>query len=153
MTQAPQLMIAVNQLQAATTAQPVASNSVEVTFDHCVVTLTRPWYPDTLLLNRSWYVPGYDKGELSNGTGAKDPGILPLIPTAFVAIRKLTITANWSQQDLTAIQNSAALGPFSLIGRSFNSATGTLTCPGTQVIGWFCSAVPQMPPLPDPAKK
>jgi hypothetical protein len=153
LTRAPQLMLAVNQLQAVTTPQPVASNSLEVTFDHCVVTLTRPWYPDTLMLLRSWYVPDYGKGEISNGSGAHDPGILPLIPTAFVAIRNLKITANWSQQDLTAIQNSAAMGPFSLIGRNFNSVTGTLTCPGMQVIGWFCAAVPQIPPLDDPAKK
>jgi hypothetical protein len=152
LSKASQLTVAVANLSAVTTAQPVASNSLDIRFDHCVVTLNRPWFPDTMLLMRNWYLPGYSQGEICNGTGAHDPGILPVVTTGFVAIRNLSITANWSQQDLSAIQSSASLGPFSLIGRSFNTTTGTLSCSGMQVIGWFCSALPVLPPLPDPAK-
>jgi hypothetical protein len=95
-------------------------------------------------------VPGYARGDISNGTGAHDPGVLPVLTTGFVAIRNLKIASAWSQQDLAVVQGSASLGPFSLIGRSYDAASGTLTCPGIQIIGWFCSALPVLPPASDP---
>jgi hypothetical protein len=144
------LTSAIVALNANTTSQPVTTNSIGMTFDHCVVSLTRKWFPDTFLLMRDWYVPGYARGDISNGSGAGDPGIAPILTTGFVAVRNLKITSNWSQADLAAIQGSAAFGPFSLLGRSYNATTGTLSCPGLQIIGWFCSPMPVLPPVSDP---
>jgi hypothetical protein len=146
--------MAVSQLaavQANSQPQAVATNSISVSFDHCVATLTRPWFPDTLLLLRNWLVPGYVRGEISNGVGAGDTGLMPLLTTAFVAIRNLKISAQWSASDLDAIQGSAGFGPFSLVGRTFDSSTGTLAAPGIQIIGWFCVAFGVLPPASDPA--
>jgi hypothetical protein len=144
------LSSAVLALNASTTAQPVVTNSIGMSFEHCIVLLNRPWFPDSYLMLRNWYVPGYARSDISNGIGPGDPGILPVITTGFVAIRNLKIASTWSQADLAAVQGSAAFGPFSLIGRSYDTASGTLTCPGIQIVGWFCSPMPVLPPASDP---
>jgi hypothetical protein len=145
------LTTAVAAVGASATPQPVAANSIDVSFEHCVVMLQRSWFPDTLLMLRNWYLPDYPQGGISNGTGVQDPGPMPVIATGFVAVRNLKITSNWSAQDLPAAQASASFGPFSLVGRSFDAGSGTLACPGIQIIGWFCSPLPVLPPASDPA--
>ena len=142
---------AVAQLHATTTPRPVASEAIEISFEHCIVTLNRPWFPQMFLMGRNWYLPGYVSGSFSTGAGVGDNGYLPLITSAFVAIRNLKISSKWSEQDLDAVQGSAALGPFSLVGRRFDLGTGTLTCVDTQIIAWFCQPLPITPPLSDPA--
>ena len=127
---------ATEALKANTIAQQVTTDSIDISFEHCIVTMGRPWFPDTLLMLRNWYVPGYARGEISNATGARDPGLMPVLTTGFVAIRNIKIASQWSEQDLAAVQGSASFGPFSLIGRSYDAASGTLTCPGMQIIGW-----------------
>ncbi len=138
-------------IQANSQPQPVATNSISISFDYCICTITRPWFPDTLLLLRNWFVPGYSRADISNSAGAGDPGLMPLLTTGFVAIRNLKISAQWSASDLQAISGSSAFGPFSLVGRSFDTSSGMLTCSGTQIIGWFCSALPVLPPVTDPS--
>jgi hypothetical protein len=145
------LTTAVAAVGASATPQPVAANSIDISFDHCVVMLERSWFPDTLLMLRNWYLPNYRQGGISNGTGVQDPGPMPVVATGFVAVRNLKITSNWSEQELPAAQGSASFGPFSLVGRSFDAGSGTLACPGIQIIGWFCSALPVLPPASDPA--
>jgi hypothetical protein len=139
------------QLNATTTAQPVSANSLDMCFEHCIVTLNRPWWPEVFLMMRDWFVPGYARAEFSNGTGNGDPGLLSVLASGFVAIRNLKISTKWSNDDLVAMQGSASFGPFSLVGRTYNAETGTLTCPGIQIIGWFCEALPVLPPNSDPA--
>ncbi|HSR78512.1 MAG TPA: hypothetical protein VLN57_18170 [Xanthobacteraceae bacterium] len=139
------------KLNAAGSAQPVATDSLDLGFDHCVVALNWPWFPQAFLLTRNWYVPGYARASFANGTGAGDPGLLPVLPSAFVVIRNLRICAKWSNDDIAAMQASASFGPFSLVGRSFDSGSGALTCPGMQIIGWFYNALPVLPPADDPA--
>jgi len=139
------------QLSATTTSQAVSTNSMDMSFEHCVVTLNRPWWPEVFLMIRGWFVPGYASAEFSNGKGNGDPGLLPVLASGFVAIRNLKISTKWSDDDLVAMQKSASFGRFSLVGRSYDSQTGTLTCPGIQIIGWFCEALPILPPASDPA--
>ena len=100
---------------------------------------------------KNWYVPGYSSASFSNGTGIGDNGLLPVLTSGFVAIRNLSISSKWSAQDLAVAQGSAAFGPFSLVGRTYDANSGTLSCPGIQIIGWFCTALPTLPPLTDPA--
>jgi hypothetical protein len=138
------------QLHATTTAQPVATNSMDISFEHCIVTLTRPWWPEVFLMVRNWFVPGYPRAAFSNAKGDGDLGLLPVLASGFVAIRNLKISTQWSDDDLAAMQKSASFGPFSLVGREFNAGTGTLSCPGIQIVGWFCEALPILPPASDP---
>jgi hypothetical protein len=142
---------AVANIHAAGTAQPVATTNVDLSFDHCIVTLQWPWFPQVFLMDRGWYVPGYTKGSFSNGAGNGDTGYLPVLAGGFVVIRNLKISGQWTNQDLAAVQGSAAFGPFSLIGRTYDAHSGMLSCPGMQIIGWFCEALPVLPPNSDPA--
>lgn len=130
--------------------QNVTTSDLDVSFEFCIVGLGWPWLPNGFLMQRNWYLQGYARGEYSNGTGGADPGLLPVLPTGFVAIRNLSITAKWNQQDVSAIQTTVGLSAFSLVGSSFSSQTGVLTCPGIQIVGWFCSALPVLPPIADP---
>jgi hypothetical protein len=139
------------QIDSTMTVQPVATSSLSMSFERCIVTLTRPWWPEMLMLLKNWYVPGYARAAFSNGKGKGDAGLLPVVATGFVAIRNLTIAAKWSDDDLDAMQKSASFGSFSLIGRTYDAATNTLTSPGMQIIGWFCEALPVLPPVSDPA--
>jgi hypothetical protein len=138
------------QLSAGATTRPVTTSSIGISFDHCVVTLTRHWFPEVFLLTKNWYAPGYAAGSFSGGKGAGDEGLLPLVATGFVAVRNLRISANWSADEQATVQGSAAFGPFSLIGRSYDAASGTITCPGMQIIGWFLETLPVAPPAGDP---
>jgi hypothetical protein len=72
-----------------------------------------------------------------------------LLPAKLLLVKELSIRAAWSEQDRTFAQNSASLGPFSLINSSFDK--NELTAPGMQIIGWFCQVVPVLPPMADPA--
>jgi hypothetical protein len=145
------MAVATAQINATTVPQPVAANSLDISFEHCIVTLTWPWLPQGFFLTRNWYVPGYRQASFSNGTGVGDTGMLPIVPSGFVAIRNLNIVAKWSNDDVVAMQRSAAFGPFSLQGHKFDSGSGTLSCPGMQIIGWFCEALPVLPPASDPS--
>jgi hypothetical protein len=136
------------QVNATATTQKVSTDSLDISFEHCVVTLNWPWFPQIFTMLRNWFLPGYARADISNGSA--DGGLMPLLPSGFVAVRNLTIVAQWSEADLAAVQASASFGPFSLLGRSFEAGTGALTAPGTQIIGWFCEALPVLPPLSDP---
>ena len=138
-------------LVASATVASVTAETISMSFEHCIVMLNRPWFPNQLVLLRDWYLPGYGRGEISAGTGDNDDGLMTVFTTGFVATLNLKITSHWSAQDLSVIAGSAAFGPFSLLGRSFDQASGTLSSPGMQIIGWFCSALPVLPPAPDPA--
>ena len=131
--------------------QPVATNGISISFEHCVCTLDRPWVPDALLLLRDWFVPGYMRGEFSNGTGAGDAGLAAsIVTTGFVAVRNLKITAQWSAADLQAIQSSPSFGPFTIDGH-LDAGTGTVSFAGIQIVGWFCAPFPDLPPVSDPS--
>jgi hypothetical protein len=142
---------ATGQLEATTTAQPVSTNTIDMSFEHCVITLNRPWWPEVFLMLKNWFVPGYACAEFSDGFGSEDSGLLPVLASGFVAIRNLKISTKWSNDDVAAMQGAASFGPFSLVGRTYDAGTGTLTCPGIQIIGWFCEALPILPPNSDPA--
>ena len=137
------------QVAADSTSQPATSAGISVSFEYCIVALRRNWWPDELLMSRECYLPGYQKGDISDGGGREGKGLMPFAVTGFVAIRKLEISAQWSSEDLAAIDGSASLGPFSLLGRTFEN--GTLRCPGIQIGGYFCAAVPPWPYVSDPA--
>lgn len=135
------------QLDAKASQQEVTTPELHISFEHCIVGLNRPWFPQALTLLRNWYVPGYGQGAFSNSTGMDDPGLMPVLATGFVVIRHLSITAQWSEQDRAAVQASASIGPFSLVGRQFDARSGVLSCAGMQIIGWFCDPLPVLPPL------
>ena len=138
-------------IATVSTPQHVATQNLSVTFDYCMVQVHRPWLSDAFLQLRNWYVAGYRAGELSSGSDVAGAGNFGVVPTAFIAIKNLSIHADWSNDDKTALGNSVSMGPFALVGRTFDQSTNTLTCPGMQLVAWVCESQPCIPPASDPA--
>jgi hypothetical protein len=130
-------------------AQPTSSTNFEISFKYCVASVARPWLSSDFLTATNWYMPGLQVGALARGIYAKAAQRFGLLPAKLLLVKELSIRAAWSEQDRTFAQNSASLGPFSLINSSFDK--NELTAPGMQIIGWFCQVVPVLPPMADPA--
>jgi hypothetical protein len=142
-------------LRVQTVTKPVKSNHVSVGLQFCYVRVDRPWLSTAFLNNRNWFIPGYEAGSLAVGgfdAGCSVPATAPLsaLPTGFVAVQNLEIKGTWSSDDRQASNEAAGFGPFSLIDRK-QSEDGMITCEGMQIVGWFCQALPTLPPASDPA--
>jgi len=48
-----------------------------------------------LLSTKNWNISGTNIGEYSTGTAENNTGIFPLLPTSFILISNVSITANW----------------------------------------------------------
>lgn len=138
-----------SSISDASTAQPVEAPEIEISFQYCVVRLSRPWFPELLLLTKGWYIAGYGADTFATGDLADPKALFPCVPTGFVAIKDLTIKGTWSQADTAAAAKSASLGPFSLVG-STGSGPGSYTRPGVQIFAWLCEPLPSLPPDGDP---
>lgn len=137
-----------NQLVSA----PVEATTegFEISFRFCVVNITRSWLNAALLNVKNWYLAGSKAGDYSTGTIENNPGMFPLLPTAFIAIRDLKITAKWDQQDLSNAAQAKSFGPFDLRSGSFSN--NALEAKGLQIIAWLSRLNPMLPPLPDPSQ-
>ncbi len=145
-----QFVLATQQQAANTTPQPVTSTAPSVSFEYCLVTLQRRWLSEAFLNSPGWYLNGYESGSLSSGSAAPPSAPFDALPSAFIAIKNLKIQAQWSPRDNQTMRASAGLGPFSLAGQTFDTASGTLSCAGMQIIAWVCERQPLLPPQADP---
>ncbi len=138
------------------------TSNLEISFRFCRVAIRRPWLQLSLLKLMGWHMVGQPAGSLSNGHLVNNPGLLPLLPTAFIAIRDLQIRGTWSQKDRSIAELSTAgsgnvgFGPFALSGRYGTDQAGnvytarfdgqTLSAPGLQILGWINQLIPFSPP-------
>jgi 2-oxoglutarate dehydrogenase E2 component (dihydrolipoamide succinyltransferase) len=132
----------------ATVPTPVSSRGFAVRFDYCLVRLDRPWWDEIFLSRRDWRLPGYQPGEISNGSASGSGAPVSMVTIGMLVVRDLSITADWSDRDLAALPTSTSLGPFCIAAGGFDSATGTLTRKGLQVIAWLVQIPPVLPPRP-----
>jgi hypothetical protein len=132
-----------------TTSQPVASQQLTISLKYCLVELDRHWLSLDYLSTQGWFMPGYAAGWASTGTAENNTGVFPVLPIACLVVKDLTIAVD-ATDDVDAAQQSAAFGPFSLVGRTVDTITGTLRIEGMQIIGWVCQVMPKLPPLPSP---
>jgi hypothetical protein len=132
-----------------TTSQPVVSQQISISLKYCLVDLDRHWLSLDYLSTRGWYMPGYTAGWASTGTAENNTGEFPILPVACLVIKDLTISVD-ATDDIDTAQQSAAFGPFSLVGRAVDTTNGTLRIDGMQIIGWVCQVMPKLPPLPSP---
>lgn len=121
--------------------QPSDTKKISISFDYCKVDINRPWYFDSFINNRSWCIPNVGKGTLNNNTNGSIG--FGEITTAFVAIRNLSIEANWSTVDIENSKNATAFGPFKVRSEIVNNK---LSHEGIQIIGWFLRKMPELPP-------
>ena len=123
-------------------SETIKSSQISVSFDYCWVSIDRIWFYNPYLQMRNWYIPSLQSGELAKA--------FPAISIAVLLVRNLRIQSNWQSQELQSVQSSAALGPFSLVGRSIEQGTGALIQPGMQVMAWACQVMPTLPPSSAP---
>jgi hypothetical protein len=129
--------------------QEFESSSITLSFDYTLVTLDRQWFPEGLITNTNWYVPGYRAGQL---LAPSSPTAQPAMPVAFVAVRRVHLAGTWSSRDVEALPSSVSLGPLSLVGRTITTSGSSVTVdsPGMQVVAWICQPLPTLPPEGDP---
>jgi hypothetical protein len=125
-----------------------SSDGFSISFKYCRVNIDRSWLKLALLKMKSWYMFGTSAGEYSTGSSSDNPGMFPLLPTSFIAIRDLKITANWSQEDRQNLDQATALGFFDIRDATLNA--NTLEVKGLQILGWISTLMPQLPPAPAP---
>jgi hypothetical protein len=125
--------------------EPVGTDSISISFDYCLVRIRRPWYRDVFVNQRSWWVPTVRRGELSL---SGPPGNLALLPIGFVAVRSLSIEADWAGDDLANAAVATNFGPFKV---DAGVVGGKLTHQGLQVAGWLLERMPELPPNDAPA--
>ena len=127
-------------VEEAATSEKVNTDRVEVSFDYCLVNLQRPWYLDSFIRDRTWRIPNQPAGGL---TKPGVPGNVSAVTVGFVAIRRLSIKANWCDQDRASAQGAMSFGPFDI---SASSGSGEVGQPGVQIIGWIINQLPALPP-------
>jgi hypothetical protein len=131
------------------------ADTFELSAELILVRLMRPWYNPLLFGMSGWWAKGYAPGQISTKT-------LPLVPTALVVARNVSIKANFSTEDKSHIESSTSgkasvgWGPFAVSGSYSNSKSadtfkstlngGTLTLPGLQVIGVVSAPTPANAP-------
>src|SRR5205823_2427442 len=126
--------------------KPVTSSSLQIALKYLRVTIQRPWMDPMLFHLKGWSLDGVDAGAMSNGSTDNNPGFFPLLPIAFVAVKGVQISGNWSPDDKAfAAQasvggNAAAFGPLALSGGTAGQSAFqgcTLTVPGMQILAWI----------------
>jgi hypothetical protein len=85
------------------------------------------------------------KGQLT--TDDNSGGNIPVLPIAFVAIKELSIEANWSETDIEISKNATDFGPFEVDSQIINNK---LSHEGIQIIGWLLQKMPDLPPNDPP---
>jgi hypothetical protein len=141
------------------------TENLEVSFKYARVDILRPWLNMLLFSTGGWDLGSARKKDgISNGTKNQPNGNpFPLLPTSFIAVRNVKISAKWGHEDSSLITSklkagsSFGWGPFKVSGsyekgeskKSFNSEfDGTsITNNGLQILGWVCTVVPACPPL------
>ncbi|WP_215222949.1 hypothetical protein [Echinicola shivajiensis] len=147
------------------------TSNLKVSFKFCRIMIDRPWYNNLLYSMKGWNLgEAYEPGGLSNGTRNQDLNTpFPLLPTSFIAVRDLKISADFSQEDSSLIESklstsaSFGWGPFSISGsystgntdKKFNSRFdgSTISNDGLQIIGWVNNIVPFAPPKGNSSKE
>lgn len=150
----------------AQTHQKASSETKNLRFryEYTLVQIRRPWMVFNLLGTKSWNLQNlYKKGQISTGGKAnQENSSMPLLPVAFVVVRKIDISANWAKTDwdflkkTTQLGGTIGIGPFSIGGSYTNShskstftsafADGHIYAPGVQIIGVISQIVPFCPP-------
>jgi hypothetical protein len=122
--------------------QSVAVTDVKISFDYCLVAAERAWIHTAFLNSKLWFIPGQQKGSLS----ANDGHGVPALPTGFVVLKNLLISAPWTPDDITHLEQSIQFGPFLIDSTVTNGAIGHA---GLQVVGWILQKMPDLPPVGD----
>lgn len=135
-----------------------------------LVRVMRPWMNTLLFRTDGWWLKDQPVGKISNGQLKENSNnMLPLMPTAFVVMSDVEITANFSSEDKKHIESatsgsaSVGWGPFKIGGSYSHSSShdsfkstfdgSTIKIPGMQVVAWVSEVTPKSAPLAESEKK
>lgn len=140
------------------------TSNLKISFKYARVEIDRPWFNGMLYNLGGWKLNAAGGvHSLSDGTKGQKNKTFSLLPTAFIAIRDLEITADWGKKDMDLIEKklstkaSFGWGPFKISGnyenssRDFSKSTNfdgtTISSNGLQIIGWISNVMPASPSL------
>lgn len=139
------------------------TSDLTISFKYTRVEIDRPWFNGLLYEVDGWDIgKAGGPGSISNGTKIQDGKMMPIMPTSFIAIRDLKISAKWGKEDRELITSklstkaSFGWGPFRISGnyesskRDMTSNTKfdgtTIENKGLQIIGWINTVLHKSPP-------
>jgi hypothetical protein len=110
---------------------------------YMLVSFQRPWLNPLLFQSAGWYLSQQARGFCSSGDIDSNSGVLPLLTTAILLAKDVSIDAAWAREDRAFIDSAkssrtaVSLGPFS-VDRELPDSNVNL-------IGWISSLVPYSP--------
>jgi hypothetical protein len=139
------------------------TENLEVSFKYARINIERPWMNASVFDLPGWIYPPVQKGGFSSGSPATADGtIMTIMPTAFLAVRDLKISADWSAAESDFIRTKLNVsgefgwGPFTIGGSYKSDSTekkfksefngGTISAPGLQIMAFICTVLPLCPP-------
>jgi hypothetical protein len=140
-----------------------SAQSINISYQYALITIRRPWLNGLLFELPGWRTDVAPKGSYSSGSRRNQANTkFPLLPQAFLAIKNLSITGNFSSSEVnqanSAISANASVGwgPFSISGSYQHGSSQThvkgsansagIHAPFVQIIGWVNLIVPFCPP-------
>ncbi len=139
------------------------TSDIKISFKYTRVEIDRPWFNGLLYDVNGWSLTGQKEGSISDGTKTQSGNMMPILPTAFIAIRNLKISAKWGKEDYELITSKLATkasfgwGPFRISGNYESSSSDmthttkfdgtTIESSGLQIIGWINTVLHKSPPL------
>ncbi|RZL88853.1 MAG: hypothetical protein EOP82_21535, partial [Variovorax sp.] len=85
------------------------ANEFELSAELIVVRIRRPWLNSSLFRMTEWSAKGMPPNGISNGKlKGNENGLLPLIPTAFIVAKDVTIKADFTSQDTSRFTSQSS---------------------------------------------
>jgi hypothetical protein len=140
-----------------------SAQNIRVSYQYALITIRRPAISGLLFGLPGWRTDVAAKGMFSSGSRRNQSNTkFPLLPQAFLAIKNLTITGNFSSSEMNQANNaisanaSVGWGPFSVSGsyqhgssqqhvKGSANASG-IHVPFVQIVGWVNLILPFCPP-------
>lgn len=135
----------IDYLREKSPTRPSRTSRLKIDFQYCTINMLRPWFIDSFIRSNSWFIPGVAKGSKSVPGAAMN---LSALPIEMIAVRNLTIEADWSQVDIEASRNATNFGPFEIKTEIINNK---MSHEGIQIIGYLLQRMPDLPPNDPPS--
>jgi len=140
-----------------------SAQNIHISYQYALIKMRRPWLNGLLFGLPGWRTDVAPKGMFSSGSRqGQAKTTFPLLPQAFLAIKNLNITGDFSSAELNQASSqisanaSVGWGPFSVSGsyshgHSERHVKGTanrsgIHVPFVQIIGWVNEILPLCPP-------
>lgn len=137
-------------------------DDLEVSFRYARISIERPWMNGLIFALPDWTYGQLKAGGISSGNPQTADGtLMTIVPTAFIVVRDLKISATWSKSNSDLIKKATSgggrmsFGPFS-IGGSYQSNSSdfkfksefdgrTITASGLQIMSFISTVLPLSP--------